>query len=115
MKTIDLRGLAGVAVLFVMVGGTLACGSSSQQQKSKFPPREPGCEILIFPENPSYQTENIGPVQASCDETISDEECIRTLKDAACKLGADTIWGVNEAPMVEAGKKKFSGRAAHQK
>lgn len=112
MKTIDLRSLAGVAVSFVM---GLACGSSSPQQESKFPPREPGCEILIFPEHPSYQTENIGPVQARCDETISDEECLRTLKDAACKLGADTIWGVNETPTIEAGKKKFSGRAAHQK
>lgn len=115
MKTIVLRSLAGVAVLSVMAAGVLACGSPSQQQESKFPPREPGCEILLFPENPSYQTENIGPVQASCDETVSDEDCLRTLKDAACKLGADTIWGVNETPTIEAGKKKFSGRAAHQK
>jgi hypothetical protein len=114
VKTTDLRSLAGTAVFFVIAAGVLACGSPSQQE-SKFPTREPGCEILIFPESPSYQTENIGPVQASCDETISDEECLRTLKDQACKLGADTIWGVSDTPTIEAGKKKFFGRAAHQK
>jgi len=115
VKTLDLRNLAGAVTSSLLFAGVLACGSSSQQQESKYPPREPGCEIVIFPESPSYQTENIGPVQARCDEDISDEDCLRTLKDQACKLGADTIWGVNERPTIENGKKTFSGRAAHQK
>ena len=90
-----------------------ACGS--REPPGKYPAREPGCEVQVFPENPSYQTENIGPVQASCEETVSDDDCLRTLKDQACKLGADTIWGVNDTPTKELGRKKYSGRAAHQK
>lgn len=93
---------------------TVAC--SPPEQPSKYPPQKPGCEVQVFTDlNPTYQTENIGPVSASCDESISDADCMRTLKDQACKLGADTVWGVNEPPTKAAGKKKFFGRAAHQK
>jgi hypothetical protein len=69
----------------------------------------------MFPEEPSYQTDNIGPVRASCDESVTDADCVRELQDQACKLGADTVWGVGDNPTTQAGKKKLSGRAAHQK
>jgi hypothetical protein len=91
-----------------------ACGSEPKTT-GKYPPRQPGCAIQIFPEEPSYQTENIGPVRTSCDESISDADCLRELKDQACKLGADTVWGVSDTPTKQAGKKRLSGRAAHQK
>ena len=94
---------------------TLVACASEPKTPSKYPARQPGCEVQIFPEEPSYQTDNIGPVQASCDDSISDEECLRELKDQACKLGADTVWGVNDPPTRAAGKKRYSGRAAHQK
>ncbi len=99
---------------FVSCCALLAC-ASEPKTPSKYPARQPGCEVQIFPEEPGYQTENIGPVQASCDASLSDEECLRELKDQACKLGADTVWGVNDPPRLEAGKKRYSGRAAHQK
>ena len=93
----------------------LGLGCASSEGTVRHPKREAGCEVKVFPEAPSYPTENIGPVQASCDETISDSECLRTLKDQGCKLGADTLWGVDDQPTMQAGKKRFSGRAAHQK
>ena len=61
------------------------------------------------------QTDNIGPVMASCDDSVTDAECMRTLKDEACKLGADLIWGVDDVPAKANGKKKLAGRAAHTK
>jgi hypothetical protein len=102
--------LATIALLASVVG----CGPKSDTP-SKFPPREPGCEVRVFPEAPNYPTENIGPVSASCEETVSDADCLRTLKDQACKLGADTAWGVNDPPTMKDGRKRLSGRAAHQK
>ncbi len=93
----------------------LAVACSPPEQPSKYPPQKPGCEIQVFEDNPTYQTENIGPVSASCDESITDADCLRTLKDQACKLGADTVWGVSDKPTEEAGRKRFFGRAAHQK
>lgn len=91
-----------------------AC-ASEPAKPAKYPPRQPGCEVRVFPEEPTYQTDNIGPVQASCDESIPDSECERELKDQACKLGADTVWGVSDNPTKQAGKKKLFGRAAHKK
>lgn len=70
---------------------------------------------MFHDDNPTYQTENIGAVSASCDESVSDADCLRTLQDEACKLGADTVWGVNDPAKKDAGKKKYFGRAAHQK
>jgi hypothetical protein len=105
----------GAPLVLVSASFVLAGGCGTPETPSKFPPQKPGCEVQIFPESPSYQTENIGVVNATCDETVSDAECLRTLKDEGCRLGADTIWGVNERPEVKLGKKRLSGRAAHQK
>lgn len=71
--------------------------------------------MQIFHDTPTMATDNIGPVSASCDETVSDDDCLRTLKDEACKLGGDLVWGVSPAPKMEYGKKKLAGRAAHTK
>lgn len=95
---------------------TLVTGCPSAPEKpAKYPPREPNCEVQVFPEAPTYSTDNIGPVSASCDESVSDADCLRTLKDQACKLGADTVWGVSDNPTKQPGRKRFFGRAAHQK
>lgn len=102
---------ATLSTIACFVGG---CGGSPSVDASRFPPRQPGCEITTYPEAPTVQTENIGTVQSTCDTSISDEDCTRTLKDEACKLGGDVIWGI-EGPMPAAGKKRFSGRAAHTK
>ena len=108
---IDTFGLGFLAIPLVV-----AC-SSTPKSEGKYPARQPGCEVQVFLEDqlPAYTTESIGAVQASCDPSLSDEECMRELKDQACKLGADTVWGVNDRPKMELGKKRFSGRAAHQK
>ncbi|MFO0735254.1 MAG: hypothetical protein U0270_05215 [Labilithrix sp.] len=101
--------------IIVGLGLVLACGGGQSEIPSKYPPRPPGCEVRIFPDRPSYSTDNIGPVSASCDETISDQDCLRTMQDEACKLGADTVWGVSDKPEMKLGKKRFYGRSAHQK
>ncbi len=69
----------------------------------------------VHPDVPPGPTDNIGPVSASCSDITSDADCMRELKDQACKLGADVVWGVSPNPTQEAGKKKFFGRAAHTK
>ncbi len=69
--------------------------------------------MQIFREAPTIQTDNIGAVSAICGNDVSDDDCLRELKDQACKLGGDVLWGVPPAPTMQAGKKKLSGRAAH--
>ncbi len=100
----------------VLASATLlfACGKPPEAPP-KYPERQPGCEVRIFPERPGYPVDNIGPVSSSCDESIADAECLRTMMDQACKMGGDTIWGVSDKPELKLGKKRFYGRAAHQK
>ena len=62
---------------------------------------------------PGVMSDNIGPVTATCSTDVSDEDCLRTLKDQVCKLGGDLAWGVSPTPESVNGKKRFAGRAAH--
>jgi len=100
------------ACAFLLV--TAGCPSPPEKD-AKYPPQPPGCPIEVFPETPRTPTDNIGPVSSSCDENISDADCMQELKNQACKLGANVVWGVEPNPTKELGKKKFFGRAAHTK
>ena len=92
-----------------------AVGCPSPAKETKYPPRPEGCDVKLFTDIPPMQTDNIGPVSATCDESVTDAACLRTLEDEACKLGADVIWGVADMPSKMAGKKKVFGRSAHTK
>lgn len=89
-----------------------ACGPAASGKPSKFPPREEGCAVQVFPDAPRVQSENLGPVSARCDLDISAEDCLRTLKDQVCKAGGDVVWGVDKPTVID-GKQRLSGRAAH--
>ena len=99
-----------LALPFVLLA---AC--PAPEKPSQYPARPEGCDIKVFPENPNIQTDNIGPVTATCAENVTNDDCMRTLKDQACKLGGDIVWGVSDVPSSVAGKKRFAGRAAHTK
>ncbi len=92
-----------------------ACGGHSDVQ-SKWPERPAGCDVKIFHETPTMPTDNIGRVQAVCDQDrISEADCLRELKDQACKIGADILWEVPTQPSFEYGKQLWTARAAHTK
>lgn len=69
--------------------------------------------MQVFSEAPTVRTSNIGTVSTTCDESMSDEDCLRGLQDEACKIGADVVWGVADKPTPKGSKKTLSGRAAH--
>ena len=56
--------------------------------------RTEGCDVKVYPEAPPVVIDNIGPVTATCGLDVSDQDCLRTLQDQACKLGGDVAWGV---------------------
>ena len=104
-------GLGHLAFSLALIPTALACGASPVD--SRFPPRPEGCTVEVFHEiAPTKQTENIGPVRASCTELVSKDDCLRTLQDQVCKLGGDVVWGVEPEPVIRNGRKTLSGRAA---
>ena len=92
-----------------------ACGGGSKEP-SKYPPRPEGCDVSLFHGTPTMQTDNIGPVSAICSDDVKEDDCIRTLKDEACKLGGDVVWEVPDKPTrTNSDKNRWTGRAAHSK
>ncbi len=92
----------------------LAC-ATAKVPDPRYPAREEGCAIATFPDSPPTQSDNLGAVTASCAESVADQDCLRTLKDEACKMGGDVVWGVSAKPVERDGRKYWSGRAAHSK
>jgi hypothetical protein len=105
-------GATAVALLAFFAFATTACGD---KKPSKYPAREQGCAIEIFHEIPTGKTENLGEVRASCEESVPEQDCLRTLKDEACRLGADVVWGVADKPTRNGMRLEWHGRAAHTK
>lgn len=104
-------GLGSVALCLVAGGLALgACGGGSDRP-AKWPPLPAGCPVTVLEEAPTTATDNIGPVSAKCTPDIAPAACERTLADQACKLGADTVWGVTR--IDESGWYRLFGRAAH--
>jgi hypothetical protein len=102
-----------IAVLASLLA-ILACGGTAPDPR--YPARDEGCAVKIFHDAPTVPTDNLGQVNATCGQDISDADCIQTMKDQACKMGGDVIWGVPEDTTTGAdGKKHISGRAAHTK
>lgn len=104
--------ISRLPVSLALLCAAFAACASPPAKEQQYPPRPEGCDVATFPDAPIVPTDNVGPVTARCDESTSDADCMRTLKDQACKLGADVIWGVSDVPSRQNGKKLLSGRAA---
>ena len=100
-----------IAATLAVLAFCVACGGGGGS--SKYPSRSDGCDVKVFQDSPPMKTENIGPVNASCDEIVPKADCLRELKDQVCKLGGDAVWGVAPEPDHVGDKWKFSGRAVH--
>jgi hypothetical protein len=103
------RAFWATAIVLIHV----SCGGAAVD--AKHPPLPAGCPVQIFENVPPMATENIGTARARCAADVSRDDCIRELKDQACKLGANVIWGADFAPRVIDEKNEWSGRAAHTK
>jgi hypothetical protein len=107
--------LLPLGTLVIALATFLAGCPAPPASAGQYPPRPEGCEVKVFPDVPPMPTDNIGPVMATCGEDVSNDDCLRTLKDQACKLGGDVVWGVSDVPSRSQNKKKLAGRAAHSK
>jgi hypothetical protein len=102
--TTKAGALGALAILAVACGG---------HEDARFPPRPAGCEVKLFHAAPEVRTENIGPVRMKCDPDVSKSDCLRSLEDYACGMGADVVWGLGDEPELKNGKNVWTGRAAH--
>jgi len=108
-----IRAARVAAIVAPLASLAAGCGGD-RPLDPRYPARAEGCDVQIFREAPDRATDNLGPVSARCDDGVAEDDCLRTLKDQACKLGGDVVWGV-EDPQHKYEKRIYSGRAAHTK
>jgi hypothetical protein len=101
-----------VAIVVAAAVGVVACGGGPSD--ARYPKRADGCDVALYRDIPTVPSDNIGSVHAACDESVTPDDCVRTLKDQVCRLGGDVVWGVDE-PEHKDGKVHYNGRAAHTK
>lgn len=110
-----MRLIALATLGLALIAGSLCAACGGAERPSKYPPRPEGCDVTVSEDAPGGATDNIGPVSASCADSVSDDECLRTLKDQVCKLGGDALWGTDGRPKLDLGRKRLDGRAAKRR
>jgi hypothetical protein len=81
-----------------------ACVSSEVSRISdvKYPPQPKGCPVKIFPSTtPDYNWNDIASVKARCHFTHGRDACITELRDQACSVGGDTLYGFSDGAQGE--------------
>jgi hypothetical protein len=81
-----------------------ACVSSEVSRISdvKYPPRPRGCPVKIFPStSPDYNWDDVASVKARCTPAHqwlgpNRDACIGELREQACNLGGDTVYGFTD-------------------
>jgi hypothetical protein len=98
------------------VSASIRAVHAAHSRRATQGPRERGCALQIYTTSLPVPAENIGPVNALCNEDDSREVCTRELADQACLLGADLLWQV-DGPTPESTpngpRLRMDGRAAH--
>jgi len=76
---------------------TLACVSSEVRLTAlRQPPKADGCDVSVYPlATPPFPVEDLGVDRAGC--VLSRDHCIGRLRADACQVGADTVYGFEEA------------------
>jgi hypothetical protein len=100
-----------VSLLVCASGG---CGGSSAAD-ARYPARPPGCAVQLFRGKVAGLTyDDIGHVDAICNNDKPQEECLDELRNQTCKLGGDLVYDVPDEPGRPSPEKvRFTGRAAH--
>jgi hypothetical protein len=74
---------------------SLACVSSEVRLTARRqPPSSDGCKVEVYPSKPPYPYEDLAEDRAGC--VFSRNQCIERLRDDACLVGADTVYGFDE-------------------
>lgn len=69
----------------------VACGGSAPD--ARYPARESGCPVKVYPGNAVVPVDDLGTVRIECS---SGGNCERKLLDAVCARGGDVAWGTGE-------------------
>jgi hypothetical protein len=91
----------------VLGAASVGCGGSSTDPR--YPAREDGCPVKLYPGPPAIVVDELGTVQVPCAGGAS---CERQLEDAVCRRGGDVVWGTGDNALNAA---TMTAHAAHSR
>ena len=97
--------LRGAACFVSGIVLTVACVTSevSRINDADYPPKAKDCPIKIFPSTtPDYEWEDIASVKAHCHGAVGRDACVQQIREDACALGGDTVYGFTDGESGEA-------------
>lgn len=100
-----MKRLAPVLALL----GLAACAGGTRD--ARYPARERGCPVRVFPGAPSMPVDQLGEVTVPCMSN-GGGSCERQLLDAVCAEGGDVVWGVGDNALTSS---TLTGHAAHSR
>lgn len=59
-------------------------------------PRAQNCEVKVEPNVPDYPVDTIATTKVMCAPAVGRSGCITRLKEEACKVGGDIVFGFRE-------------------
>lgn len=72
-------------------------GSEMTMIGARRPVRPPGCPVEIVPGTPTPLPASIASVRAYCATSLGRDQCFEELRNVACNLGGDTVYGLSES------------------
>jgi len=131
-KASERHGRVGLAA--IGVGALLLASACTETQVTALAPRRaalpPDCPVQVFPGQPTYDYKPVATVRVSrCEAAtfarpmvafgvgapvlpvaIGEDNCLSELRVAACRYGADTVFGLSEElSSVRMQRASFSG------
>jgi hypothetical protein len=105
-----------VAVLSCSLAMALGCASAAVAPAPPAPAsRPPGCDVVVFRGPSPVAITALGAVEATCDEALSEEACLRRLQDDVCRLGGDVAYEVLDASRLDRNALRWSARAGRRR
>jgi hypothetical protein len=98
--------------LGVLVGFALPLGVGCARTNATAGDRMTHCDAALFRGEPPVSVDVLGPISVTCEDSTSDEECLRLLELEACRIGGDVVFDVVEKSRLDSGKLRWEGRAA---
>jgi hypothetical protein len=92
---------AGLVVVALAAAGGACTGSEVVRVGPKRPSRPADCEVAVYFSPPPFPVTDVATARAQCHVLSGRDECIAELRRDACRLGADTMYGIEEAKRVD--------------
>jgi hypothetical protein len=112
------RRLRRIALALALVSGLIvACATGSQDRAAaKYPPRRPGCALLIFRgDTPELSVwDDLGLVETICHIDETESTCYGRMRAEACRMGGDIVYHLPRKPWRPKDEAMgFRGKVAH--